>query len=168
MYRSVSDRFFTLKMFSMKKWTPDIICGLLIVLFVYAAVSKLADRQHFVAVMSQMLFIKKMAPFISFILPLTELTVSALLLTPQTRLRGLYASLGLMILFTVYIGYVIVFAEHLPCVCGGILKELNWSQHFIFNLLVIGLSAIGIKIYQSNKNIVATQRQPDQPPQGKS
>jgi hypothetical protein len=152
----------------MKKWVPDAICGLLILLFVYAAVSKLADRSHFIAVMSQMLLIEKLASLISIVLPVTELIVAALLFMPATRIRGLYASLGVLIVFTLYTGYMILFAEHLPCNCGGVLQKMNWRQHLIFNLFFIGLSVIGIKLYQSNKNIVATHRQPDQQPQGKS
>jgi hypothetical protein len=152
----------------MKRWIPDMICGLLILLFVYAAVSKLADRSHFIAVMSQMLLIEKLASLISIVLPVTELIVAALLFMPATRIRGLYASLGVLIVFTLYIGYMILFAEHLSCNCGGVLQKMNWRQHLIFNLFFIGLSVIGIKLHQSNKNIVATHRQPDQQPQGKS
>ncbi|MEO9020990.1 MAG: MauE/DoxX family redox-associated membrane protein [Ginsengibacter sp.] len=152
----------------MKKWIPDIISGLLILLFVYAAVAKLIDRPHFEAVLSQMLLIGGLGSFISIALPVTELLISALLLFPVMRLKGLYASLGLMILFTLYIGYMILFAKNLPCNCGGVLERMNWHQHLIFNLFFIILSVIGIKLYQSNKNIIAINRLPDQPPQGKS
>jgi hypothetical protein len=152
----------------MKKWISDIICGLLILLFAYAAISKLIDRQHFLAVLAQMLLIKSVAGFISFALPVTELVVCVLLFMPDTRLLGLYASFGLMLVFTLYIGFMILFAPHLPCSCGGFLQKLNWSQHLIFNLVFIALSAIAILLYQSNKNIVATQQPPVQRLQGKS
>ena len=136
---------------------PDIICGLLIFLFTYAAVSKLTDRPHFQAVLEQMLLIKYVAGFISFALPVTELAVCALLFMPDTRLLGLYASFGLMLVFTLYIGFMILYAPHLPCSCGGFLQKLNWSQHLVFNLVFITLSATAIKLYHSNKNIVATR-----------
>lgn len=152
----------------MKKKVPDIICGLPILLFAYAAISKFIDRQHFQAVLAQMLFIKYVSGFISFVLPITELVVCAFLFIPDTRLLGLYASLGLMIVFTLYIAYMIFFAAHLFCSCGGVLQSMSWRQHFFFNLFFTGLSVTGIKLYQSSKNIVATYRQPDQPPQGKS
>jgi hypothetical protein len=155
-------------MFDMKKWIPDIIYGLLVLLFVYTAASKLADRQHFVAVMSQMLLIKNFAPFIAVALPLTELIAAFFLLRPQTRLYGLYTSLGLMIVFTLYLGYMILFSKHLPCSCGGVLQKMNWIQHLLFNVFFTNLCFIGIKLYHSNKNIVATDRQPDQQAQGKS
>jgi hypothetical protein len=146
----------------MKKWIPDIICGLLMLLFTYAAISKLIDRQHFQEVLVQMLLIKYVAGFISSALPVTELIVCALLFMPGTRLFGLYASFGLMLVFTLYIGFMILFAPLLPCSCGGFLQKLNWSQHLVFNIVFIALSATAIKLYQSNKNIVATHRLPDQ------
>jgi hypothetical protein len=141
---------------------PDIICGLLIDLFVYAAITKLSDRQHFQAVLAGMLLIKHFAGFISVALPITELVVCALLFTTHTRLLGLYASFGLMISFTVFIGYMILFVPNLPCICGGVLELMSWRQHLVFNLIFIALSAIAIKLYHSNKNIVAIHRLPDQ------
>jgi hypothetical protein len=146
----------------MKKWIPDIICGLLILLFTYAAISKLTDRPHFQAVLAQMLLIKHFAGFISFALPITELVVCALLFTPHTRLLGFYVFFGLLISFTVFIGYMILFVPNLPCRCGGVLELMSWGQHLVFNLIFIALSATAIKLYHSNKNIVATDRQPDQ------
>jgi len=146
----------------MKKWIPDIICGLLVLLFTYAAVSKLTDRPHFQAVLAQMLLIKHLAGFISFALPVTELVVCALLFVPAIRLLGLYASLGLLVSFTIYIGNMIVFAPKLPCNCGGVLEQMSWTQHLVFNLVFIALSASAIKLYQPNKNIVATHRLPVQ------
>ncbi len=140
----------------MKKSITDIICGLLILLFTYAAITKLTDQQHFQAVLAQMLLLKYIAGFTSFALPVTELVVCALLFVPDTRLLGLYASFGLMLVFTLYIGFMILFAPYLPCSCGGFLQKLNWSQHLVFNLVFIAFSAIAIKLYQSNKNIVAT------------
>jgi hypothetical protein len=147
---------------------PDIICGLLIVLFAYAAITKLLDRQHFEEVLTQMLLINRVAGFMSFGLPLTELVVCALLFIPNTRSLGLYASFGLLIVFTVYIGCMILFAPHLPCSCGGFLQKLNWPEHLVLNLFFIALSATAIKLYQLNKNIVATQQPPVQRLQGQS
>ena len=145
----------------MKKWIPDIICGFLILLFTYAAISKLTDRPHFQAVLAQMLLMKHGAGFISFALPITELAVCALLFMPDTRLLGLFTSFGLMLGFTLYIGFMILYAPHLPCSCGGVLEQMSWMQHLVFNLVFITLSATAIKLYNSNKNIVATHRLPD-------
>lgn len=152
----------------MKNRIVDMICGLLILLFAYAAISKLNDRQHFELVLGEMLLLKHVAGFISFALPVTELIVCALLFMPATRLFGLYASIGLLISFTIYIGYMILFAPKLPCNCGGVLEQMSWTQHLVFNIVFIALSATAIKLYQSNKNIVATHRLPVQQLQGKS
>lgn len=135
----------------MKKRIADIISGLLILLFAYTAFSKLADPLHFQAVLSQMLLIKHIAGFISFALPVTELIVCALLLIPNTRISGLYSSFELLMVFTLYVGYMILFDPHLPCSCGGVLQKLNWTQHLIFNVVFIALSLMAIKLYQPNK-----------------
>lgn len=152
----------------MKKTIVDIICGLLILLFTYAAISKLIERQHFQEILAQMFLIKHVAGFISFVLPVTELAACALLFMRGTRKPGLYASLGLLIAFTLYIAYMIHFEPKLPCNCGGVLEQMSWKQHLVFNIVFIALSATALKLNQSNKNIVATHRLPVQQLQGKS
>ena len=142
----------------MKKGIPDIICGLLILLFVYAAMSKLLDRQHFQGVLAQMPLIQYAAGFISVALPLLEGIVCALLFMRTTRLLGLYASFGILVSFTVFIGYMILFSPHLPCNCGGVLEQMSWTQHLVFNLVFIALSAIAIKL--SNQIKILLQQQP--------
>lgn len=146
----------------------DIICGLLVLLFTYAAISKLTDRQHFQAVLSQMLLIKYAAGFMSFAVPVTELVVCALLFMPNSSLFGLYASFGLLISFTLYIGCMILFAPKLPCNCGGVLEQMSWTQHLIFNLVFIALSAIAIKLNKSNKKLLQQNSRPYSDLQGKS
>lgn len=152
----------------MKNRIVDMICELLILLFAYAAISKLNDRQHFELVLGEMLLMKHVAGFLSFALPVTELIVCALLFLGRTRLFGLYVSVSLLISFTIYIGSMILFASKLPCSCGGVLEQMSWRQHLVFNAVFIMLSATAIKLYQSNKNIVATHRLPVQQLQGKS
>lgn len=152
----------------MRSFISNIILFLLIALFVYAGVSKLADRQHFAAVLSKMPLIKSVAPVVSFLLPSDELLIALLLFFPKTRIYGFWASLVIMFLFTGYIGYMIIFSPHLPCNCGGVLQKMNWREHFAFNLFFIFISIMGICSLPPGKNIVATHRQPDQLPQGKS
>lgn len=158
----------SIKFLKMKNRIVDIICGLLILLFAYAAIVKLIDLQHFQAVLAEMLLIKHAAGFISYALPVTELIVCALLFVSGTKLLGLYASFGLLTSFTIYIGYMILFAPNLPCNCGGVLEQMSWTQHLVFNIVFIALSATALRLNQSNKNIAATHRLPVQQLQGKS
>ncbi|THU34743.1 hypothetical protein FAM09_22360 [Niastella caeni] len=88
--------------------------------------------------------LKPIAPFIAWSLPLTEFLVSALLIIPRWRLKGLYASLALMIAFTVYIGAIMTFNKELPCSCGGVISLLSWQGHLIFNSLFILLAFTGV------------------------
>lgn len=127
----------------------DIVCGLFIFLFVYTAVSKFRDLHSFRQVLSTSPLLQQVAPVIAWVLPVTELSIAALLFFPSSRKMGLYASLALMLVFTVYIAYMLLFTPQLPCSCGGVIKQLSWRQHFVFNTAWILLSLIGIWLYHT-------------------
>jgi hypothetical protein len=121
-----------------------VIAAIFIFLFTYTALSKFLDFTNFKKVLHQSPLIGNVSDLIAWALPLTELAAAALLFFPRTRLSGLYTSLALMIMFTIYIGYMIAFTPHLPCSCGGVLKQLTWKQHLWFNMLFTMLAAIAI------------------------
>lgn len=125
-----------------------IICTLLVFLFVYAAVSKLADVTTFAADMRNQPFPAFAKPILVWAVPMTELIIAALLIFDTTRLLGLYASLILMVAFTSYTGVVLLhFFKYVPCSCGGVIKNLTWQQHLVFNLFFVLMALIGILKY---------------------
>lgn len=130
----------------------DIISGLLLLLFLYTSLSKLADYETFKNVLSASPLLKPAAGIIAWLLPVTELMIVVLLFIPAVRLKGLYASFILILLFTLYLIYMLSFTPNLPCNCGGVLKLLSWKQHIFFNLFFILLSLTGILLYKRNKS----------------
>lgn len=130
----------------------DIISGILLLLLLYTALSKLADHETFLFVLKKSPLLHAFAEFIAISLPITELLVALLLFIPRMRLTGLFASIFLIGLFTVYLIYMITFSPDLPCQCGGALSLLTWKQHIFFNLFFIFLSLCGIFLYNKNKN----------------
>ncbi|MGB8194393.1 MAG: MauE/DoxX family redox-associated membrane protein, partial [Chitinophagaceae bacterium] len=81
----------------------EIISSLLILLFMYAAVSKLLDYQTFKLQLNRSPFITQFAGVTAWALPAGEILVALALTFLPTRLVGLYASLFLMTMFTAYI-----------------------------------------------------------------
>jgi len=122
----------------------EIIGSLLILLFVYTAISKLLDFTAFKNVLSRSPLIGGKAAVVALALPIAEGLVVGLLFFPKTRLRGFYGSSALMIMFTLYLAYMISFTPHLPCSCGGVLKQMTWSQHLVFNIFFLLLSLTGL------------------------
>ncbi|WP_344979911.1 MauE/DoxX family redox-associated membrane protein [Compostibacter hankyongensis] len=120
------------------------IAAVLILLLVYAAVSKLLDHHLFVAQLHTHPYLKPMAGFISWAVPLSELAVSGLLMLRSTQYAGLWCAAGLLTVFTVYLSMMLLSGKDLPCSCGGIISGLSWRQHLLFNLFFIILAGIGI------------------------
>ncbi len=127
-----------------KNVTIEIISSLLILLFAYTALSKLLDFNNFRFTLSKSPLIGNNAAFVAIALPLIEIVVAALLFFHKTRLAGLYSSFALMTVFTLYLGYMLSFASKLPCSCGGVLKQMTWTQHLFFNIFFVTISLAGI------------------------
>jgi uncharacterized membrane protein YphA (DoxX/SURF4 family) len=122
------------------------ICLLYVLLFIYAAVSKLLDFENFRVQLGQSPLLSAFAGSIAWIVPILELFISLLIVLKRWRLIGLFAAFSLMIMFTAYIFIILNYSSFVPCSCGGILEKLGWTEHFFFNLFFIMLAAAGILI----------------------
>ena len=123
----------------------ECVSALLILLFLYASVSKFLDFKTFIDQMNNQPLPNSWTPFLVWAIPLLEIAISVTLIFEYTRLLGLYASLTLMILFTLYTGIILLhFFPYIPCSCGGVIQKLTWSQHLFLNLCCVSLSILGI------------------------
>ena len=125
--------------------TTELISSLLILLFCYTALSKLFSVAHFEAVLEQSPLISSGAALLAWQVPLTELCIVLLLFFPHTRVAGLYGSLLLLGLFTIYLVYMVLFSQHLPCSCGGVISSMSWPVHIGFNGVCIGATVVAIR-----------------------
>ena len=130
---------------------PKIIGILIIIIFVYAATSKLIAFEEFKIQLGKSPFISAYANWMVWIIPLTELSVVVLFLYKKYLLAAFYSSLILMTLFTTYIFLVLNFSNDIPCSCGGILQTLSWKEHLIFNLIFIAFTILGILFTKRKK-----------------
>jgi len=131
----------------------QLICGGLVLLFAYAAGSKLLSEEQFRQVLATMPFVKHFPDAAAIILPLMELLLVLLLMLHRTTKAGLYAALTILTVFTIYLGGMLLFSPNLPCNCGGVLQQLTWRQHIVLNVFFIILTLIAIR---QNKLLVAT------------
>jgi uncharacterized membrane protein YphA (DoxX/SURF4 family) len=121
-------------------------------LFIYAAISKLLDFENFQVQLGQSPLLSAFAGFLAIAVPTFELIICCLLLSSRCRLIGLFFSYCLMCMFTAYIYIILNFSSYIPCSCGGILEDLSWNQHIIFNIAFIILALIGISLFNFRSN----------------
>lgn len=134
----------------------SIITYFFVLLFVYAAVSKILDFENFQVQIAQSPLLSSYAGITSYAVIIAELVISISLILPRYRLYGLYSSLGLMTSFTIYIYLIIHYSEFIPCSCGGILEKLDWNEHLIFNIGCVIIAIIGIFLSVKLKQRVLT------------
>lgn len=124
-----------------------LISGLIAALFFYAAFSKLMDYDKSRWEMRNQIFPLAIANLLTWLVPAIEITLSFLLLFPNTRKIALWASILLLTTFTLYIAIVMTGAfGRIPCSCGGILKNMSYGTHLIFNLFFVALALLGLAI----------------------
>ena len=131
----------------------ELICLLYILLFVYAAVSKLLDFENFQVQLGQSPMLREFVLFISYGIPFLEIVLASLLLFPKTKIIGLYGAFGLMTSFSIYLFILITYSDYIPCSCGGILEKMGWEAHLLFNILFVIMAVIAIRIYGIRETI---------------
>ncbi len=125
-----------------------IISNFFILLFIYAAVSKLLDFENFQVQIAQSPLLSAYAGFISYAVIVLELVIVLLLIFPRSNLLGLYTSTALMTAFTIYIFLILNYSDFVPCSCGGILEKMGWTEHLIFNIFCLIMGGLSVIIIE--------------------
>lgn len=138
------------------------ICrSLLILLFLYASVSKIVDPALFKRQMFNQPFPRWMAWGLLFIIPSSEIIISVMLMFEKTVPQGLKVSSILMGLFTFYTATVLLhFFDYVPCSCGGVIHKLTWPQHLIFNIAFTGLAVTGYLLARKTSTAIVEKKLP--------
>ncbi|KQT24780.1 tellurium resistance protein TerC [Chryseobacterium sp. Leaf405] len=130
---------------------PVFVSYFFVLLFCYAAISKMLDFENFQIQIGQSPLLSAYAGVVSYGVIIAEIAIVLLLIIRSTRLYGLYLSTALMTAFTVYIYLILNYSEFIPCSCGGILEKLSWNQHLIFNVLCVVLGLLSTFMYEKNR-----------------
>lgn len=144
-----------MKILQPKQLFIEIAVALYVLLFLYTAIMKLRDLPFFIGSMSDTPILRPYANILAGMIPSMELSITFLLIIPRTRHYGLLTGTGLMGIFTLYVAIILTTMKELPCSCGGVLQQLNWQEHLIFN---IGFLLAGILASYWNKHFIAINR----------
>lgn len=134
-----------------KKGVLELICMLYILLFAYAAGSKLLDFENFQLQLGQSPLLSAFAFWVAVAVPVLELVLAGVLAIPLWRFIGLLGSYMLMTMFTVYIYLILNYSAFIPCSCGGILEKMNWNQHLLFNIVFMVLAVLALYCLPTTK-----------------
>jgi uncharacterized membrane protein YphA (DoxX/SURF4 family) len=121
------------------------------ILFLYTGISKLMEYDTFKESIADSPILSPVATPVALILPWLEFSLTAMIIIPKWRLKGLYASMILMSLFTIYTTAILLIDKDLPCSCGGIIQQLTWTQHLLFNSAFIVLAIWAIVLQKKEQ-----------------
>jgi putative oxidoreductase len=127
--------------------------ALLLLLYSYTAISKFLDQYRYVFQMklSPFSLVKNFAQFWGWFIPLTEITIVIGLCFEKTKKQALMISLGLLIIFEIYIVGMLMTGLKLPCACGGVIAFMSWKVHVLFNAIFITINIVAIRLLRTEK-----------------
>jgi len=129
----------------------EIITVLNIILFLYTGIAKIMDYSVFKEQLADSPILSWAAKPVAILLPCVEFLIVLMLTIPRWRLKGLYASFVIMILFTAYIIALFSVSKEMPCSCGGAIELLSWQQHIVFNSAFIILNVWTILLLKKER-----------------
>ncbi|MGE8430630.1 MAG: MauE/DoxX family redox-associated membrane protein [Sphingobacterium sp.] len=122
----------------------NVSAAMLILLFVYTVLSKLADLNFFRYQLDNQVFRPEVSAVLFYLLPLSQIVAIILLYIERYRKIGFIYSFGLLSIFTFYILLIVRdYFDHIPCICGGVITTISWKAHFVFNLCFLGIAILG-------------------------
>lgn len=121
-----------------------IVASLLILMWVFTVGEKALEFPKFRVTMSQQPLPLWLKGFLVYALLPMEAGTALLLSFARTRLTGFILSALLMTSFTIYVTWMLLFHEHLPCACGGPIPGWGWMAHLCFNVCCTILAIWGL------------------------
>ena len=136
----------------MKFSLVQIIRVLLITLFTYAGISKLLVSHVFEQQLFQSPVIpQQIVPYLTYFLPGFEILLAASLIADQFIKFSLLIAFMVMLFFSLYLIGLIIFFTKVPCACGGILGDMGYPTHIIFNMIFTFLTGYAFSKYLDEK-----------------
>ncbi|HEU0228657.1 MAG TPA: MauE/DoxX family redox-associated membrane protein [Arachidicoccus soli] len=127
-----------------KEYLLTVLSTLLILLWIYAAGSKLAEYTIFKDQLTKQPLPSWSIPLLAWALPLVEMLTALFLYFQRTNKMGCILSSVLMTAFTVYVLLALSGAfGDIPCSCAGIISKLRWKGHLLFNIFFTVISFAG-------------------------
>ena len=132
-----------------RKYFVQSLRYLLIILWMYAALSKLLDYPLFIAQLNKQPIPKGWLSTLAVTIPMVEICAAILLAFQRTKTLGFKVSFILMSLFTLYVALAMarVFG-HIPCACAGIIGRMPWLPHLVFNIFFTIISYAGLYLHK--------------------
>ncbi|MGV3696971.1 MauE/DoxX family redox-associated membrane protein [Flavobacterium sp.] len=133
-----------MKSSNFKKYFIEITSYLFLLLFTYAAFSKVTTYETFVVQLGQSPLLSAFAGPVSIFIPGIEIVIAIMFMFRKTQFFALNASFVLMAMFTAYIFIILNLSDYVPCSCGGILEKMSWSEHLYFNIVFCFLALLAV------------------------
>jgi len=125
-------------------------------LFAYSAGAKICDFPAYRSRMEDLPLPGRIAQPLAFLLPLVEILVVVLLVVPRLRIAGVFSSVSMLTIFSLYLLYLTQYPV-VSCACGGLLEQIGTGWHLALNtgFILLGAAGLGYKSKHQDQPINA-------------
>lgn len=132
-----------------RKVFVEVICLVLLINFFYEGVYKIADFSNYETWTLHAPLLKPFSSVLKYAVPIVQIFLALLLVTPGSRKIALYSIVGLSVLFVFWVISMHLFTGYLCWPYHALWVKPTWFQKMIFSLgvtwmaffAIIGLSA---------------------------
>lgn len=120
-------------------WIPRVVRLIYVFLFTYTGYSKLNDIESFTKGIRKVPFFGNYPEAIGWGIPILELILAIGMILPFRKAQRISfkVSIILMGVFTLYLLLMITLVKEKLCHCGGVIGSLGWTEHLIFNSILL-------------------------------
>jgi hypothetical protein len=116
----------------------------LALLFFYAAVIKLDEYAIFRMQLQKFPLALPLVKQQAWLVPVIEMTTASFLLLPSLQVKGLFGTLFVLSLYTIYLTCMPGNRFSVPCHCGEPWQTFSLRSNIIFNLFCVLTTGIGV------------------------
>ena len=129
---------------NLTKILPFTVSLFFVLLWSYAAISKIIVFRNFRSQLGQSPGLEAYAGFVACGVIFLQLLTIGMICYRSYRLLGLWMTFGIVTVFTGYNGFILIDSNNLPCTCIGLFEKMTWKGNLILNmgLMITALSGI--------------------------
>ena len=122
----------------------EVLTFIFILYYGYTGFSKLWDYPLFLQLSQFQPYIHHVPARLKWVFPFSELCMAGLLLFTATRKFAFYTICLFLFVVVVYRSFLLYKGQHLPCLCGPLVRKLSESHHLLLSSLLLAGSLAGL------------------------
>jgi hypothetical protein len=127
----------------------ELLSFFFILYYCYTGFSKLLDYSLFSLLAQFQPVVRRIPSLLLWLFPVSELSIAGLLCFPAGRKTAFMLMAASLFLIILYRLVILLTGQHLPCLCGPLIRKLSETRHLVLNGILFAGSLAGLFLTRS-------------------